>query len=155
VPCPNFLAPGEVLPAGCVFVQQFVPDTPCDRIDADGRFACIANPAPVMQAVQPSSVAASAQRAVGSRWMAGIGADHAFALSSTLIGADVIAERFIGLYDRVDWSAEVGVRHQWTPLLVLDVGLARHFSGIVRSNAITLGATYGIPVQRLDRRRRE
>jgi hypothetical protein len=80
--------------------------------------------------------------------MAAIGVDHAFALSSTLVSAGLIAERFIGLYDALDWSAEVGVRRQLTPQLVADVGVTRHFFGDARSNAINFGFSYGVPMKR-------
>jgi hypothetical protein len=59
----------------------------------------------------------------------------------------VVAERFIGLYDAIDWSAEAGVRHQWSPTIVLDLGYTRHFTGVLRSHAVTAGITYGAPRQ--------
>jgi hypothetical protein len=73
--------------------------------------------------------------------------DHPFALMSTLLTGDVVAERFIDLYTLTDWSAEVGVRHQWTPQLVMDLGFTRHFVGFPRSNAVTFGLAYDMPVQ--------
>jgi hypothetical protein len=81
-------------------------------------------------------------RSVGNRWFAGAEIDHAFALSSTLIGADVFAEHLIGLSPLVDWTAELGVRRQWSPQIVLDAGIARRFAGSAPSTAVILGATY-------------
>ena len=79
--------------------------------------------------------------------MSGLAVDRAFPLASTLVMADVVAERFIGLYDATDWTAELGLRHQWTPTLVVDLGVARHFAGPVKSNAVTAGITFGAPRQ--------
>lgn len=87
--------------------------------------------------------------AIGSRWMAGIGVDRPFALTSTLVGADVFAERFIGLYNRIDWTAEAGLRQQWTPQLVLDLGVVRRYLGVAPYTAVTVGATYAMPVRPL------
>ena len=54
-------------------------------------------------------------------------------LRSTLIQADLVAERFVGLYPITDWTGEVGVRRQLTPKVVLDLGVARHFTlGVVQ-----------------------
>jgi hypothetical protein len=80
--------------------------------------------------------------------MSGVGVDHTFALSSTLISADVVAERFIGLFASTDWSAELGLRRQWTPQMVMDLGFARHFTGVLRSNAVTFGLGYELPAGR-------
>jgi hypothetical protein len=146
IPCPRILLPGEAPPPGCGKGQPSVPDTPCDRAPTGAQFACIASNAPsIGQLSSPTEV--STPSTVGSRWMAGVGVDHAFALSSTLISADAVAERLLGLYDAIDWSAELGLRHQWTPQVVLDVGVGRHFSGVVRSNSIVLGLTYALPLQ--------
>ena len=66
--------------------------------------------------------------------IAGVGLDRAFALHSTIVTADAFAERFLGLYPVPDWTAEVGLRRQVTPLVVLDVGIARHFAGVIHSH---------------------
>jgi hypothetical protein len=79
------------------------------------------------------------------RWLAGAGIDHAFALSSTLMTADFVAERFAGLFAKTDLSAEIGVRRQITPQLVIELGVMRHFVGLFRANSLTFGAGYGIP----------
>ena len=68
--------------------------------------------------------------------------DHAFGLSSTLVGVDVVAERFIGLYSLTDWTAEIGVRHQWSPQFVVDAGVSRKYSGVLQSTAVTVGGVY-------------
>jgi hypothetical protein len=144
VSCPGS-ATGQTLP-GCDQGKPIVPDTPCDRIGDGARLACVAGGARTLAAPSTSGAAAASTASVGSRWMAGIGADHAFALASTLVSADVVAERFIGLYDDVDWSAELGLRHQLTPRLVVDIGVARHF-GAVHSNSIVAGVSFDAPLQ--------
>jgi hypothetical protein len=78
----------------------------------------------------------------GQHWFAGVGYDHSFALSSTMITADLFAERFVGLYPRPDVSAEAGVRRQVTPVMAVDAGGAWHFAGVLRSFSFTFGATY-------------
>jgi len=94
-------------------------------------------------------------RSVGMRWLAGAGIDHAFALSSTLVTADFVAERFAGLFARTDLSAELGVRRQVTPQLVVEIGVARHFVGLFRANSLSFGAGYGVPTPIIPRRRGE
>ena len=80
--------------------------------------------------------------------MAGIAIDHAIALSSTLLVADFVVERFVDLYDTPDLTAEVGVRQQLTPQFVLDVGVGRRFGGVTRATSVTLGLSYELPVGR-------
>jgi hypothetical protein len=78
----------------------------------------------------------------GNRWLIGIGADRSLALQSLLVSGDIYAERFIGLYQLTDWTAEFGARHQLTPTLVFDIGATRRFAGTVQSSAATIGLTY-------------
>ena len=80
--------------------------------------------------------------------MAGIAVDHAIALSSTLLIADFVVERFVDLYDKPDFTAEVGIRQQLTPQFVLDVGVGRRFGGAIRSTSVTLGLAYEVPIGR-------
>jgi hypothetical protein len=105
-----------------------------------------------------SPTARLAQRALepprsgGARWMAGFGIDRALPLHSILFAADIIAERFVGLYDLVDWTVEVGLRRQLGTQMVLDVGVGRHFAGVVQSTSVTAGLSYGLPLRLLMRR---
>jgi hypothetical protein len=78
----------------------------------------------------------------GRRWFAGASIDHAFALSSTLVSADLFAEHLVGLYPRIDWTAELGVRRQWSPQLVIDAGIGRRFSSNLPATTATVGATF-------------
>ena len=59
----------------------------------------------------------------------------------------MVAERFLGLYGLTDCTAEVGVRHQLSPRLVVDAGVGRHFAGVVKSSMATLGLSYELPVR--------
>ena len=81
--------------------------------------------------------------------MAGLGVAHAFALSSTLLIADVVVERFVDLYDASDVLAELGLRHQLSPQVVADIGVTRHFSGPLKASSITLGLSFDTPLQHL------
>jgi hypothetical protein len=80
----------------------------------------------------------------GSRWFAGAGIDHAFPLRSILLTADVVAERFMGLYKPIDWTGEAGLRRQLTPTLMVDGGIAWHFAGAIRSASIVAGVMYDL-----------
>jgi hypothetical protein len=93
---------------------------------------------------QVDSASASRTSLTGAHWFAGLGYDHAFGLSSTLLTADVFAERFVGLYPRPDVSAEVGMRRQVTPVVAVDAGGAWHFAGLVRAFSFTFGASYAL-----------
>ena len=128
-------------------------DPPCDVIPANttaAHSAKLCSARPVARLETPEF---DPTRSVGLRWMTGLGIDRAFALSSTLVTADVVAERFAGLFARTDLSAEIGVRRQITPQVVLDLGVTRHFVGLVRSNAVNAGIGYGVATPRFLTRR--
>ena len=78
----------------------------------------------------------------GARWFAGVGIDHAIPLASVVVTADVFTEAFRGLYAVPDWTAELGMRHQLTPLLVLDIGAGRRFAGVVHATTVTIGLSF-------------
>jgi hypothetical protein len=161
------VTPATALPATCRFLppgspgcngRPTVPDVPCSRVPPTSATRALAGPMSVEGAAGAASstacltatrtAASAASRSLGSRWFAGASVDHAFALSSTLVGADVFAERFIGLSRLVDWTAEIGMRHQWSPRVVLDAGISRHFAGALQSTGMTIGATYAVAVGR-------
>ena len=148
IQCPTSFPPGTVVPPGCTPPPP--PDVPCNRTPTNGMsFACLPSAAAV-RADAPSTVGAVADttKLSGPRFMAGIAVDHAIALSSTLLIADFVVERFVDLYDTPDLTAEVGIRQQLTPQIVLDLGVGRRFSGTVRSTSVTLGVAYELPVGR-------
>jgi hypothetical protein len=102
-PCAQPRAINVPAPPGCP--PGPVPfDPPCDRIPGIEAL-CGAAAAPMLLQVDTFDVT----RSVGMRWMTGFGVDRAFALASTLVSADVVAERFAGLFTRTDVSAEIAV----------------------------------------------
>lgn len=133
-----------------------VPDVPCSRSPqltsgiSTARFDADLAGTSYSTACMTSTAAAATTRgpSLGNRWFAGAEIDHAFVFSSTLIGADVFAEHLIGLSPLVDWTAEVGVRRQMSPQVVIDAGIARHFAGNLPSTGFTLGATYALATAR-------
>jgi hypothetical protein len=120
-----------------------IPDFPCSKGLSGVSASCIPLPLPPAPPIVPPPPPTS-----GAHWSAAFGADHAFALSSTLVGADVIGERFVGLYAITDWTAEIGVRHQVNPNVVIDLGLARQFIGVLQSSGITIGGSYAVSIAR-------
>jgi hypothetical protein len=159
-------APGPVCPPGFVPApgggcEEYVipPDVPCaaaplgagDEGRAIGPHDLSLFPRPLDASGRCSAARTSrqiAQRPYGLRWAAGVGVDRTFPLQSMLVTADVVAERFHGLYRSVDWTAELGVRRQWSPQTVLDFGVARRFAGSSRSSSVTLGMTYSFAAGR-------
>lgn len=146
----SFRGPVPVIDTSCTVncgpPPPVIPDVPCDRLPGDAaplRLSRMCNGAAT------GSVAAAAPTVTryGGRWMAGLGLDRALPLLSTLVSADVFAERFQSLYTLTDWTAELGVRHQWTPRLTTDVGLAWRFAGSIPSTSIGFGATYAFALR--------
>lgn len=117
------------------------PDPPIDFPCAPPAVARAARCAPG-EAAAASALSTGIARAYGTHWLAGAGIDHAFGLHSFLIGADLVAERFVGLYAPTDWTAEVGARRQLTQRLTIDGALGWHFAGAARSTSATLGLTW-------------
>jgi len=158
VPAPALSPTCRLLPPGAPGCngRPSVPDVPCTRLPRAGpmpsseRFAVDVAPVSYSAACMSSNVppAAITGNSLGNRWFAGAEIDHAFVFSSTLVGADIFAEHLMGLSPLVDWTAELGVRHQWSPQMVVDAGITRHFAGSIPSTAITLGATYALATAR-------
>lgn len=142
------------LPKASAPNQPTIPDSPCAVAPAtdltNGAFAGPLSQ-PVTRCALPSAATArsssSAQFVVfptergGERMLAGLGLDRTFPLHSTLIAADVFAERFTGLNRPVDWTAEVGVRRQLTVRSVIDAAVGRRFRGAVKSWTFGFGVT--------------
>jgi hypothetical protein len=153
-PACRFMPPGS---PGCGSGPT-VPDVPCARVPpgapslAEARLTReLIGDVPAYSTAcltANTAVAAPASATIGNRWFAGMAIDHAFALSSTLLGADVFAERLIGLSPLVDWTTELGIRHQMSPYVVFDFGVSRHFTGVFPSTAATVGATYAYALHR-------
>jgi hypothetical protein len=104
--------------------------------------------APSLYCAAPQSGIESASQAAvpgdiqsHSHWLLGVGFDKAFPLASTLLVADVFAEKFEGIGRKTDATAEIGLRRQIRPQVVLAGALGRHFRGAGLSTFLTLGAT--------------
>jgi hypothetical protein len=80
--------------------------------------------------------------------MAALGIDHAWPLISTLAVADIVIDRFDGLYPLDDWTAELGLRRQVAPQLVFDFGVSRRFAGTTQSTSLTVGLSYSMSMRR-------
>jgi len=145
----SFRGPPAAGDSGCIFSCEQpppIPDVPCLRLPPTGA-ALLLNQACNGAFTGSASAAANTVERSGTRWMAGVGIDHAFPLKSTLVTADVFAERIQPLYTLTDWTAELGLRHQWTPRLTLDFGVARRFAGNFPSTSIGVGATYSFALR--------
>jgi hypothetical protein len=144
------------IPAGSTPDPSCAPPTPippvvgCARAASDqASFACMSGMPATLGDASRSRVRADTTPAVlsGPRYTAAFGIDHAFPLSSTLFIADVVMERYVDLYDVDDVIGELGLRHQLSPQVVADIGISRSFAGRVRSNGITFGLSFDLPMQ--------
>lgn len=131
-------APGDTTCSGGA--PPIIIDVPCTVVPSvPGRLTSLSARMCAPQA--PDSIAVPTPT-VGSHWFGGAGFDHTFPFRSMLVAGDLFAERLIGLYPTVDWTAELGVRMQLSPVMVAHVGVGRHFAGVVRSTSFTIGAAY-------------
>jgi hypothetical protein len=96
-----------------------------------------------------TAAATETPRTTGAHWSAGLGIDRTLPMISTLFTADLVIDRFAGLYTRDDWTAEIGVRRQLTPELIADVGVGRRFAGVTQSTSVVLGVSYSGPLRAL------
>jgi len=104
------------------------------------RAAFLCNPAPQLLPAETQQ-ALPGDIQTHTHWLLGAGLDKALALKSTLLLADVFAEKFEGIGRKTDVTAELGVRHQWRPQAVFSAGLGRHFRGAGFSTFLNLGVT--------------
>lgn len=82
------------------------------------------------------------------RWSASLAVDRTFFRSSFLLIGEVATAQLI---DRApaEVNASVGGRWQWTPTLVLDVGLTRRLSDIGPDLGLTLGVSHAFAIRAL------
>jgi hypothetical protein len=125
-----------------------IPDVPCNVVPSSNaavspNYFCA--PAVTAQA----AAVPGAPPATGAHWTAGIAFDHTLPMISTLFAADLVVDRFARLYPLDDWTAELGVRHQLTPELIADGGVARRFAGTTQSTSIVIGISYSAPLRAL------
>jgi hypothetical protein len=131
--------------ANCGGGPPFVPDGPCMRMPGD-----VATPAPTNSSRQRALAAApigpppdTGRSAIhSSKWLVGAAVDKTFPLRSLLVIGDVFAEKYNKIDRPVDWTAEIGIRKQLSPRIVLDLGLGRHFAGANQSWYLTFGSSY-------------
>lgn len=125
-----------------------IPDVPCNVAPTTNSgmspsYFCA--PAAATEAAAVSGGPPSS----GAHWTAGIAFDHTLPMISTLFAADLVVDRFARLYPLDDWTAELGVRHQLTPELIADAGVARRFAGTTQSTSVVLGISYAAPLRAL------
>jgi hypothetical protein len=81
-----------------------------------------------------------------AQWLVGLAGDKALPLRSTVVVADVFVEHFEGLPRLYDWTAEVGLRRQVSPRLVLDATVGRHYYGTALSTFVKFGTSFSRPI---------
>jgi hypothetical protein len=131
----------------CTKLPPVIPDGPCTILTSEiagggaAQAMCMGNAAASRLRADTSVITTT-----GAHWVAGLGVDHAMPLRSLLLSADIFAEQFVGLF-KTDWTAELGLRHQLSPRVVVDGGIGRHFAGVTPSWQFTLGATVATAVR--------
>jgi len=133
--------------AGGGRVPPFIPDGPCAVSPAGGGLTAARCAAAERTAAtrQLAAAAPTATKLRGTHLVVGAGADHALAFSSILLMADVFGERYVGLFDRWDWTAELGARHQLSPSWTIDASAGRRFAGVALAWVLTTGLTRTTP----------
>src|SRR5207237_561853 len=137
ITCPGKTAPG----ATCGGVTLPPLDGPCSIGSQSSIAPTLYCDAPATQVQSISQLVLPGQIQYHDHWLLGAGIDKAFPLASTLLVADVFAEKFEGIGRKTDVTAEIGARRQIRPQIVLVGALGRHFRGAGFSTFITLGAT--------------
>ncbi len=120
------------------------PDVPCGPAPNDAVIhaaqTCVSGSGTAI--LDPTSqVVPAIVRLRNRHWVAGVAVDHDFTGPSLLVIADVYAERFLGLLDKPDWTAEAGLRKQVTRESGVEASLGRHFYGTVHSWILNVGAS--------------
>ena len=92
-------------------------------------------------------VGAASQSLELSRWIAGAALDHAIALQSLLLTAEVYARKPLESAEQVQWNTGVGVRYQLAPRWAMDAGVGRAINGPSQAWYLTAGGAYafGLP----------
>jgi hypothetical protein len=139
ITCPDNPPPGT----GCGGGGGALPplDGPCSIGVQSGPAADFYCAAPQSQIQSTAQAAFPGQIETHDHWLLGAAIDRSFPLASTLVAADIFAEKFEGIGRKTDATAEFGARRQLTPQVVLVGALGRHFRGAGFSTFVTLGAT--------------
>jgi hypothetical protein len=137
----------------CSTLPPIIIDAPCSVTPGSVGFVgasrfCMP---PAAQIESTTTSVNSPTSLTGRHWFGGVGYDRAFGLSSTMLTADLFAERFVGLYARPDVTAEAGFRRQLTPIVALDAGGSWRFAGVLHSFSFTIGASYELATRPLFR----
>jgi hypothetical protein len=75
--------------------------------------------------------------------------DRTLFRQSTLLLAEIYARRDVA-GDPVEWTATLGARYQWTPTMVLDLGVSRRLRDDVGPDlGLTAGLSYAFAVHGL------
>jgi hypothetical protein len=82
------------------------------------------------------------------RWRAGVSMDRAFPLQSTLVAVEALAQRSLVDGDEVTWSTGAGVRHQFSPRIVMDFGVLRDLTGPDHAWSFTVGSAVALSLGR-------
>lgn len=82
------------------------------------------------------------------RWLAGVSVDRAFPLKFSLLAMELVARQSMIESDPVSWSAAAGVRHQFSPRIVMDLGVGRQFTGLDQHWSITFGSAVALGLGR-------
>jgi hypothetical protein len=133
--------PGGGPPSSCAGSPLPPLDGPCSIGSQSTLAATLYCAAPQPEALQTTQMVVPGDIQNHTHWLLGVGFDKAFPLASTLLVSDIFAERFEGLGRTTDVTAEIGARHQFRPLVVIDGGIGRHFRGTGLSTFVTLGMT--------------
>ena len=134
-------------PTGGVLAPPVI-DGPCDFMIPETGLSIKAFcmlPDYSQSATASTAAAASGSIVTKTRWVTAAGIDKSFALSSTLIAADIVGEKYEGIGRPMDWSGELGLRKQFTQLIVLDIAGGRRFTGISPAWFATAGSTITMP----------
>jgi hypothetical protein len=82
------------------------------------------------------------------RWSASLALDRTFFRSSLLVIGEIATTQAIDNAP-TEFNASVGARWQWTPILVLDLGLTRRLSDTGPDIGVTLGVSHAFALRAL------
>jgi len=137
------LGPDRAYPSLTAIATRTLPALGAVRVHGNATYTFGSSPG--------SGGSASLDQPVGAevpRWLAGVSMDRAFPLHSTLIAIEAVAQRSMLDNDDVVLSAGAGVRHQFSPRLVLDVGVGRDLSGPDATWSFTVGSAIALSLGR-------
>lgn len=137
------LGPDRAYPSLTAIATRTLPALGAVRVHGNATYTFGASP--------NSGVTAPIDQPTGAdvpRWFAGVSMDRAFPLQSTLIAIEAVAHRGMLDNDDVVLSAGAGVRHQFSPRLVLDFGVGRDLSGPDAHWSFTVGSAIALSLGR-------